>query len=84
MLVFLQIRRQNMGMAWQEVYSVSWKKSVKFRGFLVPTEQNTYVYDTAQLAVLMRGVNEDHRLMEGRPEEVRVKKQVLVTFSLNW
>jgi len=38
-------------------------------------EENTDVYDTAQPAVFIQDVNDDYRLMEGRPGRVRVKKK---------
>ena len=49
-------------------------------GLLSGKEENTDVDDTVQPAVFMEGVNEDYQLMAGRPEEIRVKKQALVTF----
>jgi len=55
-----------------------------FVAYCLAMEGNTDVYDTAQPAVFIQGVNEDYRFREGRPEEVRVKKkQLLVTFSHN-
>jgi hypothetical protein len=42
----------------------------------VAMEENTDVYNTAQPAVFIRIVNEDYRLTEGRPKEIRVKKTV--------
>jgi hypothetical protein len=55
-----------------------------FVAYCLAMEKNTDVYNTAQPAVFIQGVNEDYRLTEGRPEEVRIKKQLLVTFSHNW
>jgi len=38
-------------------------------------EENADVFDTAQPAVFIHYVNDDYRLMEGRPGKVRVKKK---------
>jgi hypothetical protein len=46
-------------MTWQDIYSVSLKKSVKkdFVAYSIAIDESTDVTDIAQLAVFIRGVN---------------------------
>jgi hypothetical protein len=85
--VLLEIRWPNIGMTWQEIYSIGLKKGVATLWLLIqlqlsPAQMLKVIHS---FLFFFRGVNENFQLVEELLERVSVQhKQVLAKYFLKW